>query len=142
MVFASILPFAIMIASSVAISVKLYLKRRKGKKSTNTVGTKTASVTTMLLLVCIVFFVCTLPVTIYLSKADQYEEIFGCCYSRNVIWPLVNMFMYINNAVNFFLYCVSGPRFRLELKKLFGWKPSGVSAMNLPDHIGTGESTM
>ena len=138
MVFASILPFGIMISSSIAIVVKLYIQHRKTASQGNTAG-KNASVTMMLLAVCGVFFVCTLPITIYLSKSSDYEQMYGCCYSNNVTWPLVNMFMYLNHAGNFFLYCTSGPRFRAELLQIFKRKRIGVSP---EDANHTEESTM
>ena len=33
-------------------------------------------------------------------------------------WAVVNMLMYCNNAMNFFLYLVSGRKFRNQLKQL------------------------
>ena len=137
MVFASILPFGIMISSSIAIVAKLYIQRHKTASQGNA-SAKNASVTVMLLVVCGVFFVCTLPITIYLSKSSDYERMYGCCYSNNVIWPLVNMFMYLNHAANFFLYCASGPRFRAELLQIFHRKRIGVS----PEDSNHTESTM
>ena len=36
-----------------------------------------------------------------------------------VIWAVVNILMYTNNAVNFILYSLSGSRFRAELKDMW-----------------------
>ena len=32
---------------------------------------------------------------------------------------IANVVAYINNAINFFLYCISGHKFRNELKEMF-----------------------
>ena len=141
MVFASILPFAIMISSSVAIVVKLYIQRHKTTSQGNASARNARRVTMMLLVVCVMFFVCTLPITIYLSKSSDYEQMYGCCYSNNVIWPLVNMFMYLNHAVNFFLYCASGVKFRTELVQIFHRKHNAVSPVDV-NNTGTEESSL
>jgi hypothetical protein len=37
---------------------------------------------------------------------------------HNFWWAVVNLIQYINNAIHFFLYCLTGPRFRSELKSM------------------------
>ena len=37
----------------------------------------------------------------------------------SVAWAVVNLFQYTNNSINFLLYCLSGSRFREELRAMF-----------------------
>ena len=115
LVLASILPFGIMFLSSIAICVKLYMQSKISGGSSN----KTTTLSIMLITVCLVFILCTLPVTIFLADTDYFLHRYGCCFSWNVIWPLVSVLMYTNNAINFLLYSISGPRFRDELRRMF-----------------------
>ena len=79
-----------------------------------------SSMTTMLCTLNIVFFITTLPISIYnigytywYSTQDQRSIAY-----LELWWSVVNMLMYTNNALNFLLYCLSGSRFRRELKRL------------------------
>ena len=116
MVLASVLPFSVMFVSSIAICVKLYMQSKIGGSSASS---KTTTITVMLITVCIVFVLCSLPITIFLSDTEYFVTRYGCCFSWNVIWPVVSIVMFTNNAVNFLLYSISGPRFRDELRRMF-----------------------
>lgn len=37
----------------------------------------------------------------------------------DLTYVILNVFMYLNSAINFFLYVLSGPRFRADVKALF-----------------------
>ena len=82
----------------------------------------------MLLTVCVVFLLCTLPITIYLSDTDSFESAYGCCFSSYVLWPIFNMLLYLNNTTNFVLYCVSGKKFRQQLRAMFSCRPNTIDA--------------
>ena len=83
-------------------------------------GRKQTSMTAMLMTLNTVFLFTTSPVSIYSigypywhtgsQKATALMELW---------WAIVNMLMYINNSLNFLLYCLSGPRFRKEAKRMF-----------------------
>ncbi|XP_060578241.1 G-protein coupled receptor dmsr-1-like [Ruditapes philippinarum] len=80
-----------------------------------------SSLTAMLLTVNCVFLVTTSPIQTFLIGEEYWysdktpEEIAW----HNFWWAVVNMLQYINNSIHFFLYCVTGPRFRNELKSMF-----------------------
>ena len=116
LVLASVLPFSVMFLSSIAISVKLYMQSKIGGGSG---GNKTTTISIMLITVCLVFILCTLPVTIFLADSDYFLHRYGCCFTWHIIWPLLSILMYTNNAINFLLYSISGPRFRDELRRMF-----------------------
>lgn len=77
--------------------------------------------TAMLLTVNCVFLVTTSPIQAFLIGEEYWfpektqEEIAW----YNFWWAIVNMLQYINNAIHFFLYCLTGPRFRNELMSIF-----------------------
>ena len=116
MMLNSILPFSIMLVSSIGICVKLYMQRKIGGSSDSS---KTSTISVMLITVCLVFILCILPATIFLANTEYFLKRYGCCVSWRVIWPLLSVWMYTNNAVNFILYSISGPRFRKELQEMF-----------------------
>ena len=110
-------PFAIMILANFAIIYKFMVakcRNRNGNtQSTNQALSKSATRgTTMLLTISFMFIILTGPIVLL-----------------NSIWPVENypylsfeisiILEYLNHAINGFLYCLSGSRFRNELKKLF-----------------------
>ncbi|KAK2149962.1 hypothetical protein LSH36_428g00027 [Paralvinella palmiformis] len=127
MTLASILPFSVMITCNIAVVVKILNQQRKRGSSQET---KVQSVTIMLLTVCVVFLLCTLPITIYLSDTDSFESAYGCCFSSYVLWPIFNMLLYLNNTTNFVLYCVSGTNFRQQLRAMLVCRSNAVSALH------------
>lgn len=83
-----------------------------------------SSVTVTLLTVNMVFLLTTSPIVVYLLGHDKWYD-HGSAHARAVlglIWAIVNMLQYLNNAIHFFLYCLTGPKFRRELVLLFGRK--------------------
>ena len=96
--------------------------------------------TVMLLLVTFTFLLLTLPqyiryvvaaVTTYWKTPHDYAEFI-------LLAHVSNRCFYINSAVNFFLYCMSGSRFRkdvrdlLRRKKRLFWITHSYSNMNTP----------
>ena len=120
-VFASILPFIIMLICSSAIVITLYQRKRRRNKQrlpgTPPVGMNMSSITAMLICLCTVFLVCSLSQSVLLSLiCSPYIQ--KSCYVWYVAFPIVTMIMYLNYAINFWLYCLSGPLFRAELKNM------------------------
>jgi hypothetical protein len=73
----------------------------------------------MLVVVTFVFVLTTTPITIFFAGANIWptdiRDIvgFSCTY---LAYSVCNMLFYLNSAVNFFLYCVSGSQFRHALQ--------------------------
>lgn len=89
--------------------------------SSPTSSHRISSLTAMLLSVNCVFLITTSPIMVFLIgeeywfSAPSTERI----ATHNFWWAIVNMFQYFNNAIHFFLYCLTGPRFRREFKSMF-----------------------
>ena len=77
-----------------------------------------SSMTAMLCTLNTVFFITTLPISIYnIGYTYWYSTTDPHVIAKlELWWSVVNMLMYTNNAVNFILYSLSGSRFRKELK--------------------------
>ena len=115
---ASLLPFLIMFLTSIGIVWKL-LKNKQAKK-------KFSSMTITLFTVSVTFFITTCPICIIIiafpilmKEGDTtVDEFHNYVIARGVF----NLLYYINNAINFVLYCLSGRRFRRELLIMIGFK--------------------
>lgn len=70
-------------------------------------------ITKSLLLVNIVFFICTTPIFIFLlGRSVWVDAEKGMTETQEIIWAFCNIMFYTNHAVNFILYFLSGKRFR------------------------------
>ena len=81
-----------------------------------------SSLTAMLLVTSITYIVCTAPFCIHIIYYASFaRKVFDDTKSAAVVglvFAVVNMLQFTNNCINFILYCVSGRRFRAELKTL------------------------
>ncbi|KAK3094965.1 hypothetical protein FSP39_008421 [Pinctada imbricata] len=90
---------------------------------------KVPSVTAMLLSVNCVFLLLTVPIVIYLI-VHSYVNSTLSAHERAVtqlFWAIVNMLQYANNSIHFFMYCLTCPRFRKELYRLFNKRSNDTS---------------
>ena len=71
----------------------------------------------MLLTVNTLFWLLTAPVVVFVIGHGYWAPGAGAERRAELAlgWALVNVLQYANNAVHFFLYCLTGPRFRQEL---------------------------
>lgn len=126
--FFCLIPFFVLLIGNACIIIKVTSSRRAVRRQVGPIGasssssSKMSSMTAMLLLVNLVFFLCTLPVSVFLIGIHKWTEDMTAKKNAvlSLVYATVNILMYLNNAVNFLLYCISGPRFRRELKALFG----------------------
>ena len=75
--------------------------------------------TVIMFICCFSFFALTLPISVYMVARSRIDE----DDPRNavmmyVMWTFVNLLQYTSNAINFFLYILSGSLFRRELMKI------------------------
>lgn len=140
----SIVPFTIMIVANILIIKHLFLAHKRvashqhehipsehsesvahhsngNHVHANGNHRKVPSVTSMLLTTNCVFLVLTLPIVIYLIVYPYvlYDASDHVTAVLQLLWAIANMLQYTNNTIHFFLYCLTGPRFRRELFKIF-----------------------
>ena len=128
-------PFIILLTGNILIitSLKRRAQNRRLMGATK-IEKEGHSITIMLIMLCVVFFICLTPANIYfillpylravaleLPKADMLR-------SKDVLifmHAVVSCFNYINSTSNFMLYCLSGSRFRAEVLHLFTCQHAG-----------------
>ena len=115
----SLVPFILILMSTVIIIVSITMSRyRPQGHSHSHHQIKLTSLTTVLLLVSLTFFLTTAPISIYLIRHRINSVIEDSIPDQSVTCAVLNMLYYTNNAGNFFLYIMAGSRFRKELSKL------------------------
>lgn len=127
----SLIPFAILSTGNICIVYKLIKSSRKFKsrvfptqnnqQSTSDKNKKTSSMSMLLVGLNFMFIFCTLPVCVYFIGEPYWvpKHIPRRVQLQDPWWAVVNIFMYTNSSCNFFLYCLTGSRFRNEVKKIF-----------------------
>ena len=124
------LPFITMVICNIFIiraltkAMKMFHSVQKGDKnkcsfeiSARTRQSRKSNVTTMLLSVNAAFFFCTFPVSVFFICdpffRKQYPDL------MELLEAISNLLMYLNNSIHFFLYCITGTKFRNELIRMF-----------------------
>ena len=121
----SIVPFLILSSSNIYIIYKVISNKRKLKRHTGTscelTENKTSSMSKLLVALNVIFIVSTAPICIYLVCRPYVTppDVPVSVQEEDPWYAFVKILMYTNNTVNFILYCVSGTKFRRELKRLF-----------------------
>ncbi|CAC5426388.1 unnamed protein product [Mytilus coruscus] len=132
------IPFCCLLIGNVLIFVKVLSIKRAVKRriapSASTRGSgakqkdsKLSSMSVMLFTLNTVFLLSTTPISVYMiGNATWEKELVGRDYAvLEMMWAIVNIFMYLNNSMNFLLYILSGSKFRHEFKEIF-WKKSNT----------------
>lgn len=128
-----LIPFSVIVVGNGCILFKVIKSQRKTNsrivpsittnqsRTTHHNGPKHSSMTAMLFTLNMVFLFTTSPVSIYNIGYTHWvaEESHQNYANLDLWWAIVNMLMYTNNSLNFLLYCLSGTRFRQEVKRLF-----------------------
>lgn len=132
----SFLPFVLLFVFNIIIIVdnKKAQKRQAVLQAGPDNGSSTqarqdtsSKITIMLLTVSFSFLICSAPKVILLIVREDAFEFYGENGSINwqdlatyrLVSAITNIFLYINHSINFFLYCVSGRKFRQELRSIF-----------------------
>ena len=119
---ASYIPFAVMLVCNVAIISKLInatLMRKSSMNVGRNVSNKMGTLTAMLLTLNLIFLLTTSPIAIFLAFQEHFEVDTPISKARfELAWYVVLILQHSNSALNFFLYCLSGARFRKEFVAL------------------------
>ena len=141
------IPFTVIVIGNCCILFKVVTSQRRTKSkivpttSKSTHATKKApkhlSMTAMLLTLNTVFLLTTSPVSVYNIGYPQWSSVDTAQNYANLDfwWAIVNMLMYTNNALNFLLYCLSGTRFRREVKRAFHQSSNVSRDRNNRSHV-------
>ena len=120
-------PFLLMLFCNTMIIARLLRARVQRKHQVTPFqssrdGVRMTSMTGMLLTTTFTFILLTLPAALYLTgQISFWKQIRQRVFFR-IFWVIAQLLIYLNNAINFILYCVSGPHFRREVLLLFRGK--------------------
>lgn len=126
----SLLPFSCLIVGNIIIVWRTFLSLRTAAELNISSGANTqqrrrqraSSMTIILLGLCAVFFLTTSPICVYNlwemgGSATMYVKGPADKARLELIWAFMNVAMYCNNTFNFYLYCLTGRKFRSEMRK-------------------------
>ena len=139
-----LIPFSVIVVGNCCILFRVIKSQRKTKarivpsintnqsRTSHRAGPKHSSMTAMLFTLNTVFLFTTSPVSIYNIGYPHWvkSETAQDYATLDLWWAIVNMLMYTNNSINFLLYCLSGTRFRQEVKRIFC--PKSRQGSNIP----------
>ncbi len=124
LVVCCICPFTIICSSNVCVIyfVVQASYRCRNSMTTNQSTDHSTNLSVILILVSIVYKCCTLPIMVSFIIYFSWD-VPNISYKKQIHLSLFFNFgvvlSLLNSAVNFVLYCLSGPRFRQELKHMF-----------------------
>ena len=100
---------------------KAQIQRRKTIHVDNQNQTGSSSITLILVTVSVTYLITTLPVTIYLHRWDQWYDLTTLegAVKAHFTYAVVHMLYYGNNTINFWLYFLSGRKFRAAFVAIF-----------------------
>ncbi|KAL8590285.1 hypothetical protein ACOMHN_006401 [Nucella lapillus] len=126
LVVSSFLPSLLLLLGNSALTLTLYGSMRQarqmtsqGDTTTTTRKKATSSLTVTLISVSVTYLCLTLPVCVfsivyeYLDDSDIYFVAW-----MELVWMVCNLLWYCNSAINFYLYCLTGSKFRAQSKRL------------------------
>lgn len=134
-------PFGILVVANSVIIYKLCKTRIQRHQSSlsrdKSTSNDTKTVTVMLILLSVAFFVCLSPVSVYFIYAPIWRErilewlcvdidvLFRLMELHELVYAITNLLGYINASLNFVLYIISGSKYRTEIKALLLCRPIG-----------------
>ena len=126
----SLLPFAILISSNSVLIWKVSDSVRKARATLasgqsdqlSSRTKKASSLTVTLIVVSVVFFLLTGPMSFYLIIVPFVIDVGKESEKESMIieftYWLLTLMWYSNSAVNFYLYCLTGTKFRADTRKM------------------------
>ena len=144
----AIIPFVLLIHMNYVIVKTVRKSRKMFRSNIETEGTDTRQktmknaenqLTTMLLLVTTLFLILVLTTYIrFIYAAFVTSDTPSKFATSMLIFEISYKFLVTNSGINFFLYCVSGQKFRNDLKEIvFGKRRSNSSSTNSCSNTNT-----
>ena len=115
-----LLPCLIIIPGNIVIVQQLVRQRARRKALTSYTEARDSSITRTLVIAGVIFVLTVAPISILLITFEYWLETVQNTWMITNFWRVVlNALADTNAAVNFFLYVISGTKFREEVKELF-----------------------
>ena len=130
-----VIPFTLLIHMNFIIvkTVRNSRKMFRAETRQRTLKSAESQLTTMLLLVTTLFLILLLPTYIRFIYVSFVVSDTPSKYATSIFFSEISYKLYVtNNGINFFLYCVSGQKFRNDLKEMICWIRRAGSSSNEP----------
>lgn len=93
---------------------------RKSVRKDSHSGSRNRQMSVMLMIDSITLVVCTLPFSVTeIMKSEPGYTLLKLPGGKNLVFTVTFYLLYLNRCLNFFLYCISGSRFRAALGEIF-----------------------
>ena len=120
---ASIIPFTLIMIGNISIISKVIvassqrstLSAGSSRKSSGAQQQHESGMTVLLLVVSFVFLISTLPLSMYFTFFRYFMSGHAPTPTMRLLVTLATFLSYVNNCINFYLYIISGKKFRAEL---------------------------
>ncbi|XP_076464565.1 uncharacterized protein LOC143296489 [Babylonia areolata] len=127
LVFTSFLPSLLLLLGNSALAASLYRSVRQARQMSSRADTTTtttrkkaaSSLTVTLMCVSVTFLCLTLPVSLFLIT-EKYLDFSDAYYVAwlELVWVVLSLLSYCNFAINFYVYCLTGTKFRVQCRRL------------------------
>ena len=117
-----LVPIVVLVSNIVIV---IYLNKNSSVAPVNVgnappIQNQSKKVTRMLMLVSMVFIICVLPIGFQFTLFQHLlNDVFDMIDPNNVVFQVLNTLVLFNYACNWFLYLISGKKFRKEAKLVF-----------------------
>lgn len=151
MLIHSYIPFTIMLVGTIVIIVYLYktIRKRSSLKSTDKSNSEMGKVITVsisLIAVNTSYLLLTLPYIFYTILIEYIREMYSSndeFHNAQYLLYVCSMTCeYINNSINFILYCTAGKPYRDEFKSMMGWARCSKHTSNVSPTSNTQSSAL
>ena len=135
----SLIPFVIMMIANVSIIYRLFQARRLRSQSTTNDTNDLIGMTTMLLGISFGFVISTLPYNI----AVLYRKGYGIGHPGSYLfYALGAVLANFNHCINFYIYCLTGSKFRREIRKMCCCDTQSEESSSLSNNSRAYQSTI
>ena len=111
-------PLAVIISGNVAIVLRLCMNNRRRKLKMNVAASDgSTAITLTLVLVSLLFVLTTMPSTVIGILFRRGGQVLN--YDENVIYFYTLLVYHVNNCINFYVYCLTGSKFREAFCEVF-----------------------
>ena len=121
-VVACLVPTVILAIGNLLIICRLTTATRKRKEMSQNQddNDKKHNIPIMLISITILFFVCTIPITVLLIGNTEWFDLDNPkeAATHHLVNLVANLMQYANNAANFILYCLTSNEFRKKMYEL------------------------
>lgn len=128
MCISSLLPFAILLAANIILLFHVVKSTRNARRTVTSEQQltsrekRTSSMTVILMTMSFAYFIQTAPHAGYVLSLKYMSDVVTKDAEKfalfELVWTVTVILKQSNSAVNFYLYCLTGSRFRNELKKI------------------------